>query len=475
MNGSTLLQLFKTLDRADRRQLRKIVRSPYFNAKDDVTRLFDYIDKNLETGGAAKMTKEKAYAFVYPKQAFDVDAFYYPMSFLTQIILKYLAINELENDTPQYHRLLNQALRHRGADKIYEKTLADAKSHLDRQPHRNARYHFDNFQVHFEEFDARQGLHRDADFGLQGMTNDFHFYCISEILRLAYALLSHQNISKKTYEQPLLDPVLTVAERYLHVPAVAIHYYAFKTLKDSTNRQLAETRNDDVDTEGVYFQKLKTEITENQKLFTAAELRDLLYVAINYSIRRQNQGELAYVREALDLYQIGFDNRILMENGVISPYTYNNAQLLAIKIKDFDWAEKFLNDYKPFLPEKERDNIYKYNLAIFHFRKNDYTTAMQLLQEVNLKEVLFNLDARRLLARIYFETNEMNALDSHIESSKIYLHRQKDVGYHKEAYSNFFKFMEKLVRKNWISKEDFKAEISQTSLLVEKDWLMNQI
>ncbi len=462
MYNSTLIHLFKSLDRNDRRQLRKFVRSPYFNNREDVITLFDYIDKYLDTGGAPKMAKEKAFAHVYKKQKFDVDMFYYPMSYLTQIIQKYLAINELEQDTPQYNHFLNKALRNRGAEKTYEKTLADAKKYIENQPLRNAEYHFHSYRIRSEEFEARHRLKRSGDFELQEMTNDFHFYTIAEILKLAYGLSAHQSIAKKNYEQPLLESILNLAENHIDIPAIAAHFYAFKT-------QSGE------DTEGLYFQKLKNEITENQKLFSETELRDLLTVAINFAIRRQNRGELNYTREAIILYRWGFDNQIFFDNGILSPYDYKNTLQLALKIEDFDWAENFLNDFKPFLPEKERDNIYKYNLAIFHFRKKDYATAMTLLQEVNLKETLFNLDARRLLARIYFDFNEMSALESHIESSKVYIYRQKDIGYHKEAYANFFRFLEKIYKSNLaIStiKEDMRAEITDTKLLVEKEWLL---
>jgi hypothetical protein len=483
MNNSTLIQLFKSLDKADRRQLRKVVVSPYFNQREDVTALFEYIDKNIEAG-APKLMKEKAFAAIYNKQKFDVDRFYYPMSLLTQIILKYLAMNELEKHPPQYHRLLNQSLRQRGAEKIYDKTIVDAKAHLEQQPLRNARYHHDSFLLRYDEFDSQQQLHRDATFELQEMTNDFHFYCISEVLRLAYALLSHQIISKKEYKQPLLESVLMIAELHLDIPAIATQYYAFQTLSGS-NKNIVKIVEDDTkntekaaDLEGTSFRKLKKEITENQSLFPEAELRDLLLVAINYCIRRQNQGELNYIREALDLYRIGLENRVLMDNGVISAYNYKNILMLALKIFDFDWAEQFLNDYKKFLPEKERENLYKYNCAIFSFRKNDFTKAIQLLQEVNLKEVLFNLDARRMLSRIYYDLKEFTALDSYIESSKIYLHRQNDIGYHKESYTNYFRTIEKFLKSDLRSaavKDKLRQEVTDTQMIVERDWLLSKL
>jgi hypothetical protein len=480
MNNSTLIQLFKSLDKADRRQLRKVVASPYFNQREDVTALFEYIDKNLEAG-APKLMKEKAFAVIYNKQKFDVDRFYYPMSLLTQVILKYLAMNELEQEIPQYDRLLNRALRKRGAEKMYEKSIADAKTYLEQQPLRNAKYHLDSFILRFEEFDAEQRLHRDGNFELQKITDDFNFFCIAEMLRLAYALLSHQLVAKIEYKQPLLDSILTIADKHLDIPAVAMQYYAFKTLSESSkltqtlSTELLEKRGD---SEGLFFQKLKSEITLNQKLFSEAELRDLLKVAINYCIRRQNRGELTYINEALELYRFGFDNSILTENGIVEPYDYKNVLMLALKINNYDWAEQFLTDYKRFLPEKERENLYKYNYAIYSFRKKDYTKAIQLLQEVNLKEVLFNLDARRMLARIYYDLNEFSALDSYIESSKIYLHRQNDIGYHKESYTNYFRTIEKILKSDLRSsavKDRLRQEVTDTQMIVERDWLLSKL
>ena len=64
----------------------------------------------------------------------------------------------------------------------------------------------------------------------------------------------------------------------------------------------------------------------------------------------------------------------------------------------------FINDFKQYLPEKERENIFQYNLALYHFRKGNYSDAMTLLRKVSyFNDFLYNLDARQLLA--VFTTN----------------------------------------------------------------------
>ena len=123
----------------------------------------------------------------------------------------------------------------------------------------------------------------------------------------------------------------------------------------------------------------------------------------------------------------------------------------------------------------DREMIYKYNRALYFFRSNDYKSAMQLLQTVNPKDVLFNLDARRLLARIYFELKENSALDSLIDTSKIYLHRQKDIGYHREMYLNFFKILELLLKKDAQKSKLLRGLIEETKYLAEREWLLEKL
>ena len=172
------------------------------------------------------------------------------------------------------------------------------------------------------------------------------------------------------------------------------------------------------------------------------------------------------------------DNQLLLENGQLSPYTYKNVMSAAAKVGEYAWADTFLDQYKPFLPSKDRENVFRYNLALLRFRQGDTVAAMTLLQGVNLREPLFQLDARRLLARLYFDADELTALDSLIDNTKIYLHRQKDIGYQKEMYLNFFKILEKRLRLDMKNKKEvavLRGQIDEIKMLAEREWLLEKL
>ena len=465
MYDSQLLQYFSILNANDRRELRKFVRSPYHNQREDVVSLFDYIDNNLEKG-QSRLRKEMAFEAVFPNATFDAKKLNYAMSFLTKIIEAYLTQSEATRQSEHAAFMLHRALILRGAAALSERALAYMRTNLTETTHRNGEYFNQTARLHLAEYDLHSRVRRDDAEGLQAASDAFHVFTITEILRQACAVRSQQSLGNTAFEQPLLLAVLTLAAtpQYLAIPTISAYYHAYRALSD--------------DSQLIDFQALRKILEDDWQLFPETEMRGLYLLAINVCIRKINQFERAFEQEVLQIYRAGLSNKLLLENGQLTPYTYKNVMSAAAKVGEYDWANTFLNDYKYFLPIKDRDNVYKYNLALLRFRQGDTPTSMTLLRGVNLREPLFQLDARRLLARLYYDAHELSALDSLIDSTKIYLHRQKDIGYQKEMYAQFFKIMEKLLRLDFKNKKEvgiLRGLIEGSKLLAERDWLLEKV
>jgi hypothetical protein len=489
MLGSELLDIFKCLTKQDRRELHDFVRSPFHNKREDVVRLFEYLDTYLkDTPSVFSLKKEsKNITTVFKKenvfkavfvdvQNYDDKQLRYTMSFLLKcirqfLIYKDLTINDLNNEIA-----LNRALRQRGADKIFEKNIQQSFLFFENQNLRHADFYFYKYRLQMVEYEYLHRRQRGGELHLQEISDSFDDFFMVEILRLACAMKAHQGISQRTYHLSFLEEVLNKIEKGTYKPTsfpkesgfppstVFAYYFAYKTL--SNNAQSAD------------FQSLKDFIVEKGDIFPQTEIRDLTLVAINFCIKKLNSGEREYEQQALDLYKNGLKTGSFLESGELSSYTYTNVMLLAVKKGEFEWAEQFLQDFKKYLPARERENLFKYNLAMFYFRRNDYPKAMQLLQEVTLKDVLHNLDARRVLMRIYYELGEFDALDSLLESFKIFLHRQKDLSYHRQSYLNLIKFVKKLLQTNLSDKKEkeiLRGLIESTTELTERDWLLGQL
>lgn len=159
-------------------------------------------------------------------------------------------------------------------------------------------------------------------------------------------------------------------------------------------------------------------------------------------------------------------------------YTYNNVNNLAHLVGEQAWARQFMDDFKLFLPPGDRENIYRYNLAIHHFRNSNYSAALEHLRGVEFPEVFTNLDVRKILLRSYFELGEWQALGSLLDSFRAYLRRQKDIGYHRESYLNLIKFAQKLAKTARAGKSKraaLRQKIRDTEFVAEREWLLGKL
>ena len=467
MNDSTLLQVFHSLNKEDIRKIGKALLSPAVNTRQDVISLWKHLCK-MQNRKRADWSKETAHTAVYPGELYQEKQIRYCMHFLLSAIRTYLTHEELQQSPGLESILLTKAYRKRGLEQVFLKANQKAINDLTSQPNRNANYYHSIYQLHFERYQLTNRKQRAQQEGLSQLTDSFTHYTIIQTLQLGCMLLAHKNVNQSTLGQlPLLSEVLSLAQKepYRDIPAVKLYYYIYRTLLNESNHG--------------DFTQLKKLLFEHKTLFPPSEIRALYLLVINYCIKQLNSGQRNYIQEAFELYKAGLDNKILLDNGVLSTYTYSNVLQLGVALKQYDWVEQFLEKYKNYLPLTERENTYLYNLTVFYFRKPDYDKAIELLQQVEFHDVFYNLDARRMLLQVYYETDAFDALESLLDSFSVYLRRhQKEIGYHYHNYANLLKMVRLIQRSNLSDKsvrKQLKEKIQNLKVVAERDWLLQQL
>jgi hypothetical protein len=88
------------------------------------------------------------------------------------------------------------------------------------------------------------------------------------------------------------------------------------------------------------------------------------------------------------------------------------------------------------------------------------------------------MTAKTMLLKMYYEQDELDALESLLESMRTYMQRKKVIGYHKTNYKNFIRYTKKLLKVNPYNKllvERLRKEIETTNPLTEQEWLLRQL
>ena len=466
MEKSRLIQVFRTFSKKEVRDLRKWLQSPSHNQREDVLALFEYLVENDHLDQADALEKEIVYKNVYPGTAYDDAQMRQAMHFLLKAVEEFLSYQEWAEDPVKARIALARVYRRRQLGKLFQRTVDSVRDFQDKQALRNLSYLENTYLLEQEEYNYLSGLRRTVPLNLQKVSDTLDIHFISTKLRQACLMLAHQNVFKVEYDIGLLDQVLAFVEakKPFDIPAIAIYYHSYKSLKERDNES--------------HFLALKNALLQFEDLFPESEIRDIYLLAINYCIGRMNAGVAQYVRETFELYRRGLEKKILLQDGLVSRFTFRNVVTNGTLLEEFDWTEHFIEEYQQYLEEQYRESIVHYSRAKLYFEKKDYNQAMPLLHQVEYDDILMTLNARTMLLKMYYELDEFNALDSLLESMRMYMQRKKVIGYHKSNFRNVIHLTKKLANANpYDSKQtqQLRAEIESANPLTEKKWLLAQL
>ncbi len=465
MKRSKLLLLLDTFSAKELREAENFVRSPFFNKRKDLIVLYEYLRECLFIHRVVP-DKTQAFRELYPEEPYDDHRIRMAMSLLYKLLEKYLVCQELLKDELQVKTRLVKTFRKRQLDKHFEAAKKDAQSSLHKYPYRDVSFYESSYALQLEVFQQTASRKRISDFNLQNLSNDLDINYIATKLKQVCVLISHQTVYKTEYHFGLLEPLLQYIEQeqLTAVPVIAIYYHCYCALTQEDH--------------GPHFHNFRNLITQHRDQFPQEEMRDLFLLAINFCLRDYNAGNRAYLKDLFELYQEGLDQAYLLTNGLISRFTYRNIVTLGLIQKEYDWVESFLNEYQFKLEKSYQESMYSFCLARLEYSRQNYGEALQLLQKSEYEDLLLNLSAKTVVLKIYFATEEFDALDAHLEAMNTFIRRKKVMGYHRENYRQLIRLTRKILELQPYDQEGKRAlqqKIQETKSVAEKEWLLEQL
>jgi hypothetical protein len=471
MLSSKLGHIFLSLSGYERAALRHFVYSPYHNRREDVCRLFDYLQVQAQNLNNANWQQEHIFFKVYPdEKIYDKGKMRYLMSFLLATIEDFLIAEACQNDQSLRNKLLMAAYRQHQLPDQLEYVHQRATQQLEKQPLRDPEYW--NYLFHLE--DTAHYLHqttgREKILSLQPLHEYLNTQYIAQYFRLACLMHAQQAVSKIEYQTDLLPDVLKFVENnpeVLQQVAVSLYYHYYQAI---TQAEPSESRR--------FFTIFRAQLLEATHSFRNDDMRDLYYLAINYGIRRINS-ELGLLRETFDLYLAGLQHGFLLENGKLHRFAFKNIIALALHLKEFDWAHEFIDTHGALLHNEYQQTYIHYCRSKLFFTQKNYSEAMERLQQIEYEDIYLNIDAKIMLLKIYYELHEHEVLDSYLSTLRVFLNRKKKLlGYHVENYKNIIRAVHSLLQVNPYSRteiEKLRLKIQQMKILTERPWLLQQV
>lgn len=461
MNKSKLSEIIYALSVPERNQLEKFIHSAYHNQHSGVIALFEYL-RQTDPKDTAALEKPKVFAAVFGNETYNDLKLRHVSSYLQKVVEDFLVWNELEKNAGQKDIYLLESYRSRKINDAFEKEWNSTSKKMMQTAEFPLSYHYHKYKLYLEKYNNTRGRNLELQDVLQNINDELDAFYIINKLKHACNILSHQRIFKTTYQVPLIDEIIRhIEEKELfRIPDIDIYYNAYMILT------LGEEK---------HYRRMKELILQNHHLLPEYEMRDVYLIAINFCIRQINNGNMPYTREVFELYKAGINNRLLFENGELSPWTFKNIVAAGLKLNETQWTHEFIETCYKYMPRQFQKTFYTYNKAKVSFANKDYRNVTRSLHNIEISDLFTNIDAKVLVIKAYYHLSEYELLDYLLDNLSQLLRRKKMLAYHRTNYSNFISFVRKLVNlKSYDATRQKKLvkEIEAAPILTEKEWLL---
>lgn len=464
MENTQLWSAFSTLDKAELREFERFVRSPFFNRKEHLIRLFEYLRDCLENRRTPGT--QNAWQAAFPG-AFDDAKMRLANSHLLALVEQFWLHRAVSSDAGDAKLKLAAIYRQRNLPKQARIALREARETRAGQPWRDAAWLEGRHDLEWEHFQIESAAKRYEEFNLQEISDWMDLGFIARKIRHVCLALSHQAVFKRHYSFGLLDCLLPFIEReqLQKHPAIGLYYHACRFLSDPEAEE--------------HFFAFREMLSANAESFPAEELRALYLLAINFGVKKNNTApHPAWDRANFDLYREALSRELLLDKGVLSHFSYNNIVIAAMRLGETDWAETFIHNYKPRLERKYRESAFNMNMARMAYVRKEYHAALLHLQRADYRDFIHAMNAKTLQMKIYFDTGETDLLESHLDSMQHYIRRQRALGYHRDNCLNIVRYTRALLRCNRRDPGEsatLRRQIAQEAVLTEKEWLLERV
>lgn len=464
MLKSRLIQVLRTFTKKEFRELNKWVNSPFHNQREDVIVLYSYLLTGNHLFEDSFLDKALIFNNIYADEKFDDSKMRQVMHFLFKEVEDFLFFQKESEEQIKKKLSLLKIYKERKLDKSFYKIQKDIEGYFQKKVDHKEDDLFTKYQFQKEVVEFNSKIKRSQELHLQDLSDAYDEAFIVEKLKQACLILAHKRVFNTNYDIGLLTEVIDLIEqKKLWINhRIGIHFYLYKIISENKIEDYYTLKN--------YLGEVET--------FPEIEIREAYINAINFCAAQINNGNKDFIKEAFHLYKNGIEKSVFMENNLLSRWTFTNTTVVALKLKEFEWVENFIENYNQYLEEKHRESFLYFNYAMLHYERGNYNKVLEVIQKYEFTDILVNLNAKTILLKVYYELDEIKVLESLLESMRAYLQRKKVVGIQKALYKNMLKYTKKLLKVNPYSKaqkEKLKAEIEAAKPLTEKAWLLKQL
>jgi len=501
MENSKLLVILRTLTKAELRELEKFISSPYFTTGRDCTELYGILKQSCPDFRGEKVQKKYVYESLYAGKTYgdkkSISVLSTIASELYRLVKEYLTYSGLKSDERGKKLLLLRNLLdkklYREFESEYNNTISDSSLNEKSDKRGSASNFLESFRLSSlnNEYAWKRGDMDKLYNGLLQSTND----AIAFTLITAYKFMDTKDTASLTFNiktgMTVADIMLGSLDNEKMIGAIRESYpelypYIYANyLVYMMNRNKSDLTGESI----THYSELKDTLEKTSGSFGHTE-KYMLYQALeNYMAIRleQKQNEQENYAELFDIYKRSLEQEVykVSKESSIEPTVFRNILMTACDMKEYDWAEEFIEKYSVELPEESAVSMKNHAYATLYFNKREFEKALKHIVNINYDYIRHKIDVKVLQFKVFYELGDYEPAFNLLDTLRHYVSSSEEISSIVFArVSAFIKYSGELLRAK-TSAGDKSKKLNNTESIIQRlknesavesgGWLLNKL
>ncbi|MFZ1322965.1 MAG: hypothetical protein WAT71_15515 [Ignavibacteria bacterium] len=481
LHSSNLIKVISTFSKKELSEFEKFVSSPYFNNQSTLVRLFNELKNYYPEFNSVEFTKENLFSKINPDKKYSDTLFRKYLSNLTKLSEDYLVCVDIKSNNDRRQTSLLDQYEKRILYPMFEKLSTQIDEKIDIEEITNESFYYKNFR---EDLKGSFNIRTNNLQSLNKNLKNAHKYILLHLLLSSTVYSNMMLVNKKSFKDADIENTF---ESFFET------FDLIKYLESRNNLSKSEALFVDLCKYDILLMKdpyVKDNLTSmNEVLIKMASYlnKNLLYTFFShlniYYLINIAEGKKEYLRNLFENYKLMISKELYISEGrgYINFSEYRSILLYALKLKEYDWAEDYINKHKTYHNPETQKNISNYSFAYLNFEKGNFDEALNYLSRVKRDNIIIKLDSEVIYMILYFEKGYFDSALSLAETTSHSLSTNKVLS--KNVLLNQLKFIKYF--KALIKIDNGKSDICLIEILYNKiysepqfrrkDWLLSKL
>ena len=435
MIKSKAFDLLHILNQREFKKFGEFINSPIHNKNTRLVHLYEITKEYYPDFSDDELTKLNIYCRIIPGEKYKDNLMRKILSEFSGKVLEFLAYLNFKKDRLELNRHLISELNKRNAEKYFEETYKDAEDIL--------RYPLSSGEMldykHSLELEKNTSFLKKNKFLLdESILNEsdylIKFFLVKILRRYTYILNEQIYERNVSFKLSFLDEILKHLRinAYSDIPAIALYYNIVMLMLSEDEKCLGN---------------IKKMLDENEIQLEQQDVYNAYFILNNYYRKKKDEGNSLYTSELFELYKKQLAKRVHKIEQYMHPAVFLNIVRTGTRMREFEWVEKFINEYIDEIDPCYRENTKNFSAAMLNFSKKNYNESMQYLSMLKFNGYYHKLDIYTYRLRIYYELNETEPMLSLMDSYSHVLSKDRLIPeFKKIEYKSFIKFLNYLIK-----------------------------